>query len=55
MLYKLDTMKRRESEGATSASSTPNGTKQKAAPPPEPEVKKPVYTQVQARLANEII
>jgi len=55
MLYKLDTMKRRESEGATSASSTPNGTKQKAAPPPEPEIKKPVYTQVQARLANEII
>ena len=43
MLYKLDTLKRRESENPT-GSSTPNGSKAKSAPPPEPEIKKPTYT-----------
>ena len=47
MLYKLDTMRRRDAEATTSAASTPNGTKTKAAPPPEPEIKKPTYTQKQ--------
>lgn len=45
LLYKLDTLKRRDAEGATSASSSPSGSKSKAAPPPEPvTIKKPTYT-----------
>jgi hypothetical protein len=45
MLYKLDTLKRKSAEDPTATgSSTPNGSKSRSAPPPEPEIKKPTYT-----------
>lgn len=44
MLYKLDTLKRKDAEGPTTGASTPNGSKKKA-PEPEPEIRKPTYTQ----------
>ena len=46
MLYKIDTLKRRDAESPTpgcTGASTPNGSKAKA-PAPEPEIKKPTYT-----------
>ena len=43
MLYKLDTMRRRDTEGPSQTSSTAGSTtKAKSQPPPEPE--KPKYT-----------
>lgn len=45
MLYKLDTMRRKDAEGPSVDASTATSTKAKSQPPPEPE--KPKYTSEQ--------
>ena len=46
LLYKLDTMRRKDKEGPTGETSTATSTKAKSQPPPEPV--KPKYTAEQA-------
>ncbi len=53
MLYKLDTMRRKDSEGPLSGTSTATTTKAKSQPPPEPE--KPKYTAEQVNRCRELL